>query len=284
MMGAFAVMKMDIRRIFRSPKLYLLLCFSLYFLMDFARDIKSYARIAGLGVAPYIYSFFYGNWQFRMFAMLMIIVLMSDAPYVDSSQKYTYIRTGDRKWLAGKVLFIIVISFLYQMLVMLLSVLVLLPDLGFSLEWGDVLSALANTTQSVTVSIGGGDSLAYILANYEPVPAMFLTFFLSSSVSIVVGLFIFFINGITKGMMGTALALVICMADLFVGLMRSYRISFSFPLVVSWMDLSSVYINERVTGKIFLGTVIFIMAAAGIVMTGMLYIAVRKKVIDISEE
>lgn len=283
-MGAFSVAKMDIRRVFRSPKLYLLLCFSLYFLMDFARDIKNYARMSGLGVAPYIYPFFYGEWQFRMFAMLIIIALMSDAPYVDTSQKYTYIRTGDKKWLAGKILFIVAISFIYQLLFILLSVLVLLPVLGFSLEWGDILSALANTTQSVTVSIGGGDSLAYILANYQPLSAMFLTFFLSSFVSIVVGLFIFLINGITKGMTGTILAIVICMADLFVGLMRNYRIPFSFPLVISWMDLSSIYTNERVTGKMFLGTVVLTMIIISVVITGLLYIAIRKKVIDIAKE
>lgn len=283
-MGAFAVMKMDIKRTFRSPKLYLLLCFSLYFLLDFSRDIKNYAKISNLGVAPYIYCFFYGSWMFRMFAMLVIIALMSDAPYVDNSQKYTYIRTGDKKWLMGKVLFIIAISFIYQFLLIVLSVLVLIPDMGLSLEWGDILSALANTTQSVSTSISGGDSLSYILANYQPLQAMFLTFFLSSFVSIVVGLFIFLVNGVTKGMAGIILALVFCLADAFFGMLHFYQIDFSFPLVISWMDLSSIYIDERITGKMFLGTVIFIMAAVSIVITGLLYLAVRKKAIDISEE
>jgi hypothetical protein len=283
-MGAFAIMKMDLKRIFRSPKLYLLMFFTLYFLMDFARDIKTYAGISGMGVTPYIYPFFYGNWMFRMFAMLVIIALMSDAPYVDSSQKYTYIRTGDGKWLAGKVLFITAVSFLYQFLFLVFSILVLVPDIGFSTEWGDILTTLANMTASVSVTIGDSTSLAYIQSRYSPAEAMVLTFVLASLVGIVVGLFIFLVNGLSRSMAGTMLALVICTADLFVGMMQNFGFHVSFPLVVSWMDISSIYTGEKVSGKMFLGNVFLTVAAVSAVFIGLLYLAVRKKWIDIAEK
>lgn len=283
MKESLAIMRMDMKRTFKSPKLYLLIIFTIYFLRDFTITIKSLALINNMGVAPYTYPLFYGNWVSRLYAMLVIVILMSDAPFVDSSQKYTYIRTGDGKWLLGKIFYISMLAFLYQFMIVVCSVFLLLPELGMTTEWGDILSTFALESSGGKTGLGGADFLAYITNTYAPIEGMLVTFVLASLVSIMVGIFIFFVNGLTKSMAGTVLALIIGMADMFISSLKDFGYNLKIPNVISWMNPGSVYIENAVIGKTFFGiTVATILIVSSLMVTG-IYIMIRKKIINVAE-
>lgn len=282
-MGSLEIMKMDIKRMFRAPKFYLLIFFTMYFLMEFTGGLKSYAQALQLGVAPYVYPLFYGDYSSRLFALMVIVLLMSDAPYVDSSQKYTYIRTGDGKWFLGKCLYILGESMLYQLIFMLLSVLILLPEVGISTEWGDVLSALANNPEEITAYFGD-TSMADIVLEYSPWEAMLYTFVLSSMISVTIGLFIFLLNGVTHSALGTVLAMAACTGELFLVSVAAKGVKIPFPVIVSWMNLANVSAGENVSGKTPIGTLVMVLAAICVVMSVLIYIAIRRKIINIAED
>ena len=283
-MGALTIMKMDIRRLIRSPKLYLLICFTLFFFIDYARDLKLYVEGMGIGIAPYIYTMFYGSWMTRIFSVMIIAALMSDAPYTDKCQKYTYIRSGNGRWLLGKILYVFSVSFLYQMVMFVVSVLALLPDISLTWEWGDALWNVAAQNSSAQISLGDAGSAWTIVQNYRPVVALLITFVLASLVSATIGMFVFLVNGITRTMLGTILALIISTADLFISVMNGAGIRIQFPLVTSWMDLSRIYVHAGQAGAQPFWEVVCIMLAFCVAAAVVLYQALRLKRIDIARE
>lgn len=283
LMGSMGILIMDLKRLFRAPKFYLLLLFTLYFLWDFSEDLRLYAQAIGLGITPYVYPLFYGDSTSRLFAMLVIIVLMSDAPYIDSSQKYTYIRSGEKGWFLGKMLYIISISVIYQLLFVLLSVIVILPEMGLSSDWGDVLWTLANNPIEVT-NMFGDASMASIVLEYSTFEAMLYTMILSILVSVVIGTFVWMINGITHSMLGTLLALVACTGEVFLSLVSATGFRIPFPVIISWMNLANVSVGEQITGKVPMRSLILTLIGISMILAVLIYGAIHKKVINIAED
>lgn len=280
MRAVWTIARMDIRRLFRSSKLYILVLFTLYFLHDFTRTVTTMAQTEGLGVSPFVYPLFFASWVSRIYAVLVIVVLMSDAPYLDSGQRYTGIRCGERRWAAGKIFYIFLLSVFYQLVMLAGSLVVVLPVLGLSTDWGDLLEMLAyGQDVSLTQNPAG-----YIVSHYQPLQAMVLTFVLAVLVSFVTGMFVFFVNGLTKSMCGTMLAVVFGLADMFITALNEQGAGLRVMNVMSWMDISGVYAGTPVDGKTsFYGLCIRLLVFAAVLGAGVL-VLVRTRRIDLSEE
>lgn len=268
MKTVFAISWMDLRKLFKSVKLYMVIIIALFFLNDFTGSIRDMAEEMDVAVAPFLYPLFLGSWTYRLFMFLLIVIMMSDVPFSDDAQLYLYIRTEKREWLWGKILSIFLMSVIFQGVFLLLTVVVLLPDVGFHNEWGDVLNAVASMNGQM-ISAGNAGSMQDIVNNYTPVQALLTNLMLTVMVAFMIGLFIFLVNSITKSSAGMFLALIIGCVDLIVNTLKGIDVLTNIPLVMSWMDLSQISTGTYVEGKSDLTTVVF-----GILLICVIFIAI----------
>lgn len=271
----------DLKKMFKSPKIYLLLFFSFFFLRDYVNmnEIKALAEQMNLAVPPAVYPLILGEWSYRLFVFLMLIMLMADVPFQDDSVLYTIQRTGFQKWMNGKILSVFMISVVYQLLFFLLSILILLPDLGFANQWGDVFETVSYNHTQAFASTGNIWSMQEIMNNYTPVAAVLYTFLLSVLIGTMIGLFIFLVNGITKSQAGMVLVLIYGCADLFFDALSSFGYSVSIPLVMSWMDLSKLYAGTYQSGKLSIWTAFVVLLLINSALVYFLKKSVRFRVI-----
>lgn len=88
-----------------------------------------------------------------LIASLGALLLFCDAPFIDSEQPYIVLRSGRKKWVAGQIAYIAISSALFTLFLYLLTLLLLLPWLEFSTEWGKAIGTLAQTTTGYDLGI-----------------------------------------------------------------------------------------------------------------------------------
>lgn len=171
-----------------------------------------------------------------MMLFLGVVLLFCDAPFIEDEQPYIMLRSGRRIWFIGQMLYIVVASVLYLIVLYFISVLVLLPHIEWSAEWGKLLSTFSQTSAAGQ----NGISIPFarvITARFDPIPAVLRCVVNGSLVATVLGMLMFFVNlNISRtagGICGTALVL---------WNMVTYKTWYWFVNIspVSWVNLSRV--------------------------------------------
>lgn len=262
------IVRMDIKKMFHEPKIYILFFFTAFFMADYVNvnSLKDMAEQMNVAVSPFLYPLFNGEWSYRLFTIFVMIMLMSDVPFQDELGLYMVQRMGTGKWMKGKICSIIAVAVIYQAFSAIISMLVLLPDLGISVCWGDVLGMMAENHMQMWASTGNTGSARYIIDHYEAWQALIYTMLLSILISSLTGFFIFLINQVTKSQLGLVLALIYSCIDLLFGTLNDFGYPNHVPFVMSWMDLSCLYTNQYQTGKTSLYTAFIFLLAANVIL------------------
>src|SRR5699024_1005021 len=101
--------------------------------------VGDFCARGGYTVGPWVFPFLLAEPYSRLMVMLGLILLLCDAPFIESDHPALLLRSGRRTWTAGQVLYIAGTSAVYFAVVYLLTVLVLLPHVGFEPGWGKVI-------------------------------------------------------------------------------------------------------------------------------------------------
>jgi hypothetical protein len=99
----------------------------------------------------------------------------------------------------GQLLYIVVASALYVSFLIIMSMLVLLPYIEFTTDWGKVLSTLSQTNASSYSSLPIYYSLQQ---NYSPTQALLLSALLLFLITVFIGLVMFVLNLSTQRAIG----------------------------------------------------------------------------------
>lgn len=98
----------------------------------------------GRASAPWSFPF-YVSQDIMVFVYGTITVLLfCDAPFYDGQTLYLLIRMRRGEWLLGQILYILMTSVVYTLVMILLHVLVLIPHVEWNTDWGPVLYTLGN--------------------------------------------------------------------------------------------------------------------------------------------
>src|SRR5699024_10050642 len=173
----------------------------------------------------------------QVFACL-IILLFSDAPFADRHMPFLIIRSGRRNWIIGQLLYIVVASFVFTIFILFISVLVLIPNVQLSTDWGIILKSLAVNTEIIpSVTIFPDERILTIFSVLE---AMLISFGLFWLVSIFIGVLIFCFNivvGKMSGLVASGVFIFISFFSIVHGrLILGDWISYFSP--ISWMSMS----------------------------------------------
>lgn len=214
------------------------------FLMEFlyfcvaTEDVRQFLvqENENIGISCYYFVLWCSSVYGRLIMMIGLILLFCNAPFTDEQQLFVMIRLGKWKWFLGQIMYIVLGSVVYFLIMVLFNIIRFLPYVGFSLEWGDILYAW---------NLHGPLKKAMeILDHYQPVEAMTLCFTICVLTGIFFGLFLLFINMKKSGMLG--IAVLVCWSAcslLLDGMPEKIKIMVVHlcPSEWSWLDY---YVNR----------------------------------------
>lgn len=222
--------------------------FSLLLLLGFVYHIflaplNSFAKSVQYPVCPYIFPFLLSDIYFLVLFMAAVVYYYSDAPFMKSWTMYQVVRTGRVRWAFGQIGAIVLSSFIFVLIAIGMTGVLLLPNVTLNEGWGKVLYTL-----SMTGAPGGLDipfSIPYeMISHYSVGEAVGVTILISGMVITFMGLLMFCMSLIASRLWANVLAMLFVMLPMVqknIGMAVPQLVYFS---PVSWMQLSELKIGE----------------------------------------
>ncbi len=269
MREAFSLCIGDLKRLFMTPKLYLAVIFMYFFMDNFVMEIKYIAVSAGIGVTPYVYPVFLSDWQGRMLTLLVMVFLMSDAPFFNGNEREVFIRASKKIWCLSKIIYVTALSLIFQIISFALSVIVCFPYNAVSSTWGSAIRTYAVATYSGSYEM---------VMNESPVEILLKELLISFLVCIIIGLIVMIFNIISSGYAGTVIVSALVVSDAFFELLAdSLAEEILNKIPFFWIDLSGL--NSSVGYTTAAMTSIFLVFG----LMGISFIVVKNKIEKIRE-
>lgn len=231
----------SLKKTFTSSKLYIVLILSFMYIHFMLNPIKIFSTNVQIGVTPYLFPFLLTSGYSVKIFLLLVVLLFCDAPFMDEAQLYLLVRAGRRRWCAGQILYIIILSGAYTLLLILFAAIILIPEISVESGWGKVINTFAQT--GIAASHGIPVSFDYsIILKYCPNAAMILEGFLCWFLFTLFGNIIFTVNmGISK-FAGNIVAVSLIF---FQVIAEEISPSLTYFSPASWLSLSFLDINNR---------------------------------------
>ncbi len=197
----------------KDPKCMVLLFFAAVIVYQVVSPAAALSRELGYRVSPWVYPFIYFQSYWQLVLSFCFILLISNAPFIDINQRYVMIRSGRKVWASGSILYTAMASFLYNAMVLLLSVLVVLPHSFLTLDWGTALTSLAylspDSKQMFLVSRA-------LITLYSPLEAVIHTLLLQSLLGVLLGEIMFALNLLFRKPIGTVVSVIVVLSRLII--------------------------------------------------------------------
>lgn len=234
---AFISGQVNFKKWLVNPRIYTLVALIIAFLVYHTTGLTQFAGEIGIDLTPWIFPHLMIPPVMQLFACFTIL-LFSDAPFADHHTPFMVIRSGRQNWIIGQLMYIVLASFFYTLFVFIVSVLVLMPNIGFSFDWGVLVKSLAADSSLAPEATVYFDER--IITGFSPIAATLLSFGLFWLVSIFIGVLIFCLNivvGHMSGLVASGFFTFMSFFSIVHGrLLLGDWISYISP--VSWISLS----------------------------------------------
>ena len=181
-------------------RIYLVLVILFVFQWYGFREYTNIAAYLGMPISLCIFPFFVGMPIDAPSFGATAMILYSEAPFADHYAPFTVIRTGRRNWIIGLFLYIIVSSLIYTLTAVLLSFVVLLPNVEFNFDWGEVMWVMARETLDLAAEVG---------VQYAAMPAIDLLRAMSGEMAMILSILLYWLITVFLGM------IILCFNILF---------------------------------------------------------------------
>lgn len=189
-----------------NPRIYTVLAVSLVFLSFAFSGLPDFCAYYKTSATPWVFPFYMGNPSLFLIFGGLAMLLYCDAPFVDGQTPFLIIRAGRRNWILGQLLYILSSALVYTLCNVLFSILVILPNITFSPDWGRVLWTLAeNSTIALSEQTGialGFQPSVQLMEMYSPMELMAAAILLYWLGTAFVGVLVFCFNIMTGKMFG----------------------------------------------------------------------------------
>lgn len=163
-----------LRRELGSPKMWLILVMMVVFSFYTYSPLCTIADFYKIPVTPWVYPFFLSFPTMLVVNSGLYLLLFSDVGETDGYAGLMVARAGRRAYLAGQLLCVLVMALLYGLALWLLSILFILPEIGWDTDWGVLLQTLAGSSGQVQAQTGVSLSIIVpgeTLALFTPIQA-----------------------------------------------------------------------------------------------------------------
>lgn len=147
-MGKYDKMKSFFRvyreRIFNKKNI-VLAALLLFLLLIYLQPIKKFSIIAKCKSSPWVFPFLVTDTNFLMIYMTIIICFFSNVPFMNRWNSYYLLRSGKDKWIKEQICYIAMSATMITIVSVLMTWIVLIPQLQVESDWGRVLYTLSKT-------------------------------------------------------------------------------------------------------------------------------------------
>lgn len=205
----------QIKQSLSRPRIPLLLLLISVYIFATVQPIGDFSKAVQETSTPWSFPHIANDYICQLVIMSMAVVLFCDAPFRTPAYWYVLPRTGNVAWAIGMCLYIIVLSFLYILLILLVGILSLLPNIHFETGWGRIWGTLARTTagSQFHIQLTVKD---YIIGAYTPIKATVICFILEWACCTWLGLLSYCLNNFTNTNVGSLVAAGFVLMDIAV--------------------------------------------------------------------
>ncbi|MEN6418281.1 MAG: hypothetical protein ABFC73_05105 [Clostridiaceae bacterium] len=142
--------------------------------------------------------------------LLGLLLLLSDAPFINQRSTYSIIRVSRKSWAVGMILYIVAAAFLYYLFMLAFSVGLVSANAYFGNFWSDAIYSLTNMP-SVNSSIEFGICFPFfaIIKSLSPFQAVFHTVCLASIYGAILALVVFAVSQRNNRIFGVLAGLIV---------------------------------------------------------------------------
>ena len=157
------------------------------------RNIKTITFAIIIAVTWCVCPFMISNLSFLILFWFGIIYINSDIPYMQHSNMYQIIRTGRISWALGQLGGTFFRSFILVVFTAFCSIVSLLPQIEWSLQWGKLIHTIAMTNAAIQYNL---KYVFYyqILGKYSPLQLMIITIVICTFISMFLSSLMFMIS------------------------------------------------------------------------------------------
>lgn len=211
----YRVYAFQMKQIPSNQRIMLIFILIAIFVFSNLQGVLDFSVDVGISVTPWALSHITSDYICQLVIMAGAVALFCDAPFKSDITKYILPRAGHTAWIVGHCMYIVVLSLLYVCVVLLFSMLPLLPNIQFDDSWGKIWGTLARTIMGSQYGIPF-TVYDYVIGAYTPWQATALSFLLSWSCCVWLGLVTYFFNSISNSYVGTFIAAGFILMDITV--------------------------------------------------------------------
>ncbi|MDI3507840.1 MAG: hypothetical protein PWP48_1399 [Clostridiales bacterium] len=245
--------KINFKKWIITPRMYAILAIIIIFGYYTFSDIPKIAAYLEVNATPWVFPFFMTHPTMFIIFGSLTTMLYCNAPFEDGHMPFLVIRIGRYDWIIGQVLYIYLSSFVYTSCFFLISILMLLPRIEFTTDWGQLLYAISKSPSEIMEQTGAAlNFMPYeeLLDILTPIQATILSFTMFWLVTAFIGVLICCFNILIGEMVGIIAAGIftgIAYFSAFLGTISLGKwIYYLSP--ISWSSIS--YLDWHGTGSI----------------------------------
>ncbi|MEE0706410.1 MAG: hypothetical protein UCH28_08530 [Adlercreutzia sp.] len=207
----------------QASRFWLVVVIEILFIWLAFTPLYSYVSLIGYRVNPCVLPLLASDPLYQLVFLFGLVLVFADAPFLTENQLFVLMRGGRLAWGLGKILYLVVVSVLYWLLLVAASLILLAPCASLLTDgWGAALSTLAETDAASQIGLSFGVN-SYLLNTYQPFEALTLMFAMESLAGAILGLLIMAVNLATRNKGGLAAAILVVLLDLLIVNALPYR-------------------------------------------------------------
>lgn len=221
---------------FYSSRLLLFILFQVTIIHFYSRNIIRFVEAANYPVSMWTLPFLFQNVYMQFIYGISVVYFFSTVPFFQQSQMYAILRQGRTEWMICKCFRIILSSVALVITELLCSIIVLVPDIELTQDWGKVLYSLSMTTavDEYRIKI----PIPYeMINNYSAIEAMLLLIFLLFEVTLMMGFVMFTVSIILSRIAAVITGTVIAIFSVIVANIYYQLKEITFFSPFSWLDI-----------------------------------------------
>ena len=145
-MNKFKYILRDFWSYFCSSRLLLFILFQITIIHFYSGNIVRFAKAVHYPVSMWTFPFLFQNVYMQFIYGISVVYFFSTVPFFQQSQMYVILRQGRTEWMICKCVRILLSAFALVITEFLCSIIVLLPDIEWTKDWGKVLYSLSMTS------------------------------------------------------------------------------------------------------------------------------------------
>lgn len=191
------VCRNDFRKWGRNYRIYCIAVIILLLTHMYTEGFRTFIQQTGVKMSPWIFPTLFDDKYKKIFLMVPLVILFSDAPFIDKNEPYCLIRMGRIRWCLGQILYIVVSSAVYYAFIIASTIIVNIRYITWQSDWGKVITTLAKTTAAQDLQLD--QTVSDKLIDYFSGPqAMWFTFLLLWMSGIFIGFVLMALNVVTQ--------------------------------------------------------------------------------------